>query len=1052
MRLGEEKRNIVSFIDQTKEDKTLELEMRVKKQINQDMFNNIVKRVKGLPFVSLNTVSEHLDIFYNYKENNKSNIRVTVNSIESIKAYCKTNDISKINNVTFLKKQLTSKGSNKNYPIDINNYNIRFNLKKEIEVDKNSLDVKELTKNWKTYLKEFRYKKRISYTTNDGLFNFDLTILRTSRKEKSFGKKRKLQKQFVRENQKKYVIAPTYVKNFNEWYNNLDDSDYVELQGRIIYNYVPTRTLQESNCLKNPFEYEVEIEYLGNKFNYDGSSEEILEKFILNTGIILQTIQNSYYLISEQEKQNVINEYKMLMGSHEFKGPHNVTLELKHIMNKKYEDYKNVVNIRRDYCVTDKADGERNLLIVLEDGSLYLMNRKNTIKSLGAKVPKLSQSILDGEYIKKDKNGNNINLYMVFDVYFINNEDVRSRKFNNVDESDSTKTRNDILKEIFTDFTIEKEESNTLNIYKKKFFYGNFSDYDPKVNQQITELEAQLSLLEPDGAHYLTILSNINTLKQDMKIFEESKKVYQKEYIYHIDGLIYTPIFLGVGEDASQNKKQFNGRWNMSFKWKPPEENTIDFLVQIKQDNGSDVIEYVNIDGEFIAYKTLILSVGYNPAIHTKHNSCRVLNEKVMFEESYQYVPFIPTNPYRKDTQFAYIKLDVNNTMKTLDNSIITNNCILECKYDVDKTEGFRWIPMRIRDTNNPNDFITAKNVWNTIHYPITTEMIKTGVVPNDESLDEVYYSKNIKRKMIKTKPLNDFHSFVKKSLIKKNSYPTNNLIDISCGRAGDINHWIDAQLNYIVGIDVNRENLEHIENGACNRILNNYDKTQRMIDNILFIWGDSSKKFKDGSAAKDDLNKYYLDILHGNIDSETISNKKLKDFYKLGNNNFDIVSCQFSIHYFFKDLETLQGLLENVSSLLKPGGVFIGTSLDGKSVFDILNKNQAVMEHEEDTLLWKINKKYKESQFNDDETCLGYSIDVYMESIGKTFTEYLVNYTYFESLLQQYNLKLKELYSFTDVYVELNKSEEVYGEALYMSDKLKSYSFLNKCFVIEKI
>ena len=74
------------------------------------------------------------------------------------------------------------------------------------------------------------------------------------------------------------------------------------------------------------------------------------------------------------------------------------------------------------------------------------------------------------------------------------------------------------------------------------------------------------------------------------------------------------------------------------------------------------------------------------------------------------------------------------------------------------------------------------------------------------------------------------------------------------------------------------------------------------------------------------------------------------------------------------------------------------------------------------------------------------------MESIGKTFTEYLVNYTYLESLLQRYNLKLKELYSFTDVYVELNKSEEVYGDALNMSDKLKSYSFLNKCFVIEKI
>ena len=49
MRLGEEKENIISFIDQTKDDKTLELEMRVKNKITQDIFNNIVKRIKGLP-------------------------------------------------------------------------------------------------------------------------------------------------------------------------------------------------------------------------------------------------------------------------------------------------------------------------------------------------------------------------------------------------------------------------------------------------------------------------------------------------------------------------------------------------------------------------------------------------------------------------------------------------------------------------------------------------------------------------------------------------------------------------------------------------------------------------------------------------------------------------------------------------------------------------------------------------------------------------------------------------------------------------------------------
>ena len=34
----------------------------------------------------------------------------------------------------------------------------------------------------------------------------------------------------------------------------------------------------------------------------------------------------------------------------------------------------------------------------------------------------------------------------------------------------------------------------------------------------------------------------------------------------------------------------------------------------------------------------------------------------------------------------------------------------------------------------------------------------------------------------------------------------------------------------------------------------------------------------------------------------------------------------------------------------------------------------------------------------------------------------------------------------------ELNKNKDKYGDALNMIDELKTYSFLNKCFVIEKI
>ena len=51
--------------------------------------------------------------------------------------------------------------------------------------------------------------------------------------------------------------------------------------------------------------------------------------------------------------------------------------------------------------------------------------------------------------------------------------------------------------------------------------------------------------------------------------------------------------------------------------------------------------------------------------------------------------------------------------------------------------KGWRWIPLRVRyDKTNElrnginnfgNSYLTANNVWHSIHYPVTEEMISTG-------------------------------------------------------------------------------------------------------------------------------------------------------------------------------------------------------------------------------------------------------------------------------------------------------------------------------------
>ena len=144
---------------------------------------------------------------------------------------------------------------------------------------------------------------------------------------------------------------------------------------------------------------------------------------------------------------------------------------------------------------------------------------------------------------------------------------------------------------------------------------------------------------------------------------------------------------------------------------KPPEENTIDYKVEIKQtlDDNEDEIKYVEHKGKVVSYKILVLRVGYKPEIHTKHNSCRIMNEELRFPNDYSMVPFQPHNPYIKNIELAYIPI-INGTLYCQNKDIIKNDSIVEFSYDASKGEGFGEVPLRVRNNLMPNDFMTASN------------------------------------------------------------------------------------------------------------------------------------------------------------------------------------------------------------------------------------------------------------------------------------------------------------------------------------------------------
>jgi hypothetical protein len=52
---------------------------------------------------------------------------------------------------------------------------------------------------------------------------------------------------------------------------------------------------------------------------------------------------------------------------------------------------------------------------------------------------------------------------------------------------------------------------------------------------------------------------------------------------------------------------------------------------------------------------------------------------------------------------------------------------------------------------------------------------------------------------------------------------------------------------------------------------------------------------------------------------------------------------------------------------------------------------------------IYELTKQYSQTGFPDDENSIGYAIDVYQESINKTFREYLVNYPLLVRMMENY-------------------------------------------------
>lgn len=1016
--------------------------LNMKRNITRLDFDNVCSRLKSLKFNCTDTNGNYylrIQNTYSNREGREilSNIRFELNGLHIIRDFCLYENITRLienesftGELDFVKKDRV-KMPNDSFlkPVNNDDYQFRASYQHESKIKKDSNIIGKIVQNWDSSKKLYRYINRIELKHEDYPILVHLSIVKSNRKEKN-GRGPKL-----------------------------------------------SYSLQESNLFKNPESYEIELEIDNERLKEDKwkDSKVIMESLKKCIKQVLCGMQKTNYPITLSEKNNVFSEYletvygevhdERLNIKH-FIGPSNLTLQRKNILD---DTDSNIPNIRVNYSVTDKADGERYLLYISSQGKLYLIDINMNLIFTGSITNNKAyfNSIIDGEYITHDKYGYGISLFACFDIYFLKKEDVRKHILIN----------NDI------DFDVKKEKITRLNLLK-----------DLVENLKIKSITKNKNV-------FSRLVIQVKHFEVSNDIFKSTKNIHTRindpTFMYNTDGFIYTPI------DKAIPEKKYKFTWDKVFKWKPPEFNTIDFLVNVvKDEGGNDNIEYYYENGNDVSddnipqYKTLNLLVGFNQKDHGYVNPCadiindNVVKSKLDYSENYIAAPFYPTNPYDDKAHICNILLknDENNVLQmfTEEGEVIEDSMIVEFKYDIDDNFMWRWKPLRVRNDktaqfraglpNYGNAYHVANSNWYSIHNPIDVKMITTGEdIPNDMSLDDVYYNRIMNKS--NTRGLRDFHNLVvKRLLITGVSKRNDTLIDLAVGKGGDFPKWIASKLKFVFGIDVSKDNIENKLDGACARYLN-YVKESKNIPKVLFAHGDSSKSIANGDAFKSDMYKNVGNAILGKgPKDEKILGAGVFKNYGIGENGFQICSCQFAIHYFFENINVLEQFLRNVSLTTAVGGYFIGTSYDGKTLFNKLvdvEKDDSITIYNEsnEEKVWQLIKKYDHDTLEDNSSCLNYAIDVYQDSINQVFREYLVNYDYLDRIMENFgfipvqekesqeinipvdDFKFKSLYKHMENEIKMKKiKEKDIGNSLNMKDYEKEISFLNRYFIYKKI
>ncbi|OAQ28926.1 guanine-N(7)-methyltransferase [Linnemannia elongata AG-77] len=232
---------------------------------------------------------------------------------------------------------------------------------------------------------------------------------------------------------------------------------------------------------------------------------------------------------------------------------------------------------------------------------------------------------------------------------------------------------------------------------------------------------------------------------------------------------------------------------------------------------------------------------------------------------------------------------------------------------------------------------------------------------------------------------LKSFNNWLKSVLIGRYARPRDRVLDVGVGKGGDLLKWSKAKIQYFVGCDIASKSIEQ-----------------------------ARERYRTMRNAPFEARFHAMDCY-----SEPISNVVAPDVV------FDMVSMQFCLHYSFETETKARMMLHNVTSQLKPGGVFIGTIPDA---YWIVKK----LKSESDDKLQIGNSIYSiRFERRDRFDKFGSKYWFHLEDAIDDCPEYLVHFPTFQKLAEEYGLELIYNKKFHQVYEEASQELD-FNQLLY--------------------